>query len=148
MAEPRDHQSDRDPLALQPVDYAAMGAFRFALRKFLAFSEAKALAAGITAQQHQALLAIKAHPGDAPMTIGELAGSLLIKNHSAVGLVARLVERGLITRDASPADRRRIALSITPAAEALVEMITRQNLGELNSTAPAFKDLLATLRRI
>jgi DNA-binding MarR family transcriptional regulator len=140
-------QSD-DPSALEDADYSAMGAFRFALRKFLAFSESRALAAGVTAQQHQALLAIKAHPGPGPMTIGELAASLLIKNHSAVGLVARLVERGLVTRQASREDRRRIALSITPLADALVEAITRQNLEELNVTAPVFTDLLATLKRI
>lgn len=125
-----------------------MRAFRFALRKFLAFSEAASLSAGVTAQQHQALLAIRAHPGDKPMTIGELAATLLIKNHSAVGLVARLVERGLVVREPSPEDRRRITLKTTPQADALVDAITRKNLKELTSTAPVFKDLLATLKRI
>ncbi len=117
-----------DSPALEAADYAAMAAFRFALRKFLAFSESRALDAGVTAQQHQALLAIKAHPGPVPVTIGELAASLLIKNHSAVGLVSRLVERGLVTRQAAPEDRRRIALTTTPLADALVDAITRQNL--------------------
>ena len=39
------------------------------------------------------------------MSIGELADSLLIKNHSAVGLVARLVERGLVRRHAAGLSR-------------------------------------------
>jgi DNA-binding MarR family transcriptional regulator len=125
-----------------------VGAFRRALRRFAAFSEASARDVGLTAQQHQALLAIRAHAGQEPMTIGELADSLLIKNHSAVELVGRLVESALVTRAPSEVDRRRILLRLTPKAEELLEAVTRRNLGELTSNAPIFRELLKTLRRI
>ena len=71
--------------------YENLAAFRFALRKFLRFSEDAAGAAGLTPQQHQALLAIKGFPGRDHVTVGELAERLQIKPHSAVGLIDRLV---------------------------------------------------------
>ena len=40
---------------LSDTDYAALAEFRFALRRFQVFSEAKAAEAGLTPQQHQAL---------------------------------------------------------------------------------------------
>ena len=54
-------------------DYEALAAFRYALRRFVAFSETEAKAAGLTPRQHQALLAIKGTPsgrgraGDQPV---------------------------------------------------------------------------------
>ena len=44
---------------MREADYAALAQFRYQLRTFLAFSEAAAQSAGLTPQQHQALLAIK-----------------------------------------------------------------------------------------
>jgi DNA-binding MarR family transcriptional regulator len=129
-------------------DYRALGAFRAALRRFMAFSEAGARKRDLTSQQHQALLAIKAHAGDEPMTIGELAGCLLIKNHSAVGLVSRLQERGLVERRPSEQDRRRVLLTLTREAERKLAAISRANLGELKSNAAALVDLLETLERL
>lgn len=133
---------------LTDEDYRALGAFRMALRKFLKFSETGAEALGLTAQQHQALLAIRAHEGGEPMSIGELADCLLIKNHSAVGLVGRLQARNLVARSTSPGDRRRVLLTITPEAQRLLEQISRGNLAELKNSAETFDDLLAALRRI
>ena len=133
---------------LGDLDYQAVGAFRLALRRFAAFSESSAREVGLTAQQHQALLAIRAHTGPEPMTISELAQSLLIKNHSTVELVGRLVDGDLVARTPSEADRRRILLRLTPKAEELLEAVTRRNIAELTSTAPIFRDLLKTLKRI
>jgi DNA-binding MarR family transcriptional regulator len=133
---------------LGDADYQAVGAFRLALRRFAAFSESSAREVGLTAQQHQALLAIRTHPRPEPMTISELAQALLIKNHSAVELVGRLVEGDLVTRTPSEADRRRILLRLTPRAEAMLETVTRRNIAELTSTAPIFRELLKTLKRI
>ena len=65
-------------------DYEALAAFRRALRRFLAFSEEAARGNGLTAQQHQAILAIKGYTGAGPMTVGELADHLLVRHHSAV----------------------------------------------------------------
>lgn len=138
----------RSPPPLSTEDFQSVGAFRLALRKFAAFSDASAREAGLTSQQHQALLAIRAHSGPEPMTIGELAECLLIKNHSAVELVGRLAERDLVVRAPSEADRRRILLRLTPPAEAMLEAITRRNLAELSSNGPIFRDLLRTLKRI
>ena len=51
------------PDALEPLDdeaFAGLAGFRFALRQFLSFSEAAVKSAGVTAQQYQAMLAIRA----------------------------------------------------------------------------------------
>jgi DNA-binding MarR family transcriptional regulator len=133
---------------LKEADYQALGAFRHALRKFLAFSEEGARQHGLTSQQHQALLAIRAHPGPGPMSVGQLANSLLIKNHSALGLVDRLVERGLLTRSAAPADRRRVELAITNSGGEILEAISRNNLGQLKSALPIFSELIQSLERL
>lgn len=133
---------------LDLADYRALHAFRLALRRFMVFSESAARDVGLTPQQHQALLAITAHPGPEAMSIGELADCLLIKNHSAVGLVSRLGERGLVARRASQQDRRRVLLTVTPLAEALLETISRQNLHQLNAVAPAFAELMTTIERL
>lgn len=131
--------------ALSAQDYKALGAFRSALRRFLAFSEAGAKALGLTPQQHQALLAVRAHTGQSPISVGELADSLLVKNHSALGLVYRLVERGLITRSVASHDRRRAALKLTEAGAIALETISRNNLGKLKTSVPVFVELMAAL---
>lgn len=133
--------------ALAPSDYRALGDFRFAIRQFLAFSEEGAKAHGLTSQQHQALLAIKAHPGPEPISIGELAESLLIKNHSTVELVARLVERDLVVRRESDADRRRVLLALRPRGEDVLETISRRNLARLNDGADILAGIIEAARR-
>lgn len=136
------------PAALTLADYQALGAFRQSLRNFLAFSEAGARALNLTPQQHQALLAIKAHVGGEAITIGELAKALIIKNHSAVGLVERLAARELVIRQASTDDRRRVLLALTPLGEQKLATISRNNFGELNRASPIFAELLTTLDKL
>jgi DNA-binding MarR family transcriptional regulator len=130
------------------ADYQALGRFRRAMREFLAFSEDGARAHGITSQQHQALLAIRAHPGPDPISIGELADCLMIKNHSAVGLVSRLVERRLVSRHAAEDDRRRIDLELRPLGAQILEAISVRNLRQLNETAEILAGILNTVRRM
>ena len=135
-------------MPLDDSDYRALSAFRQALRKFLAFSEAAARDHGLTAQQHQAILAIRAWSGPEPMSIGELADALMIRNHSAVGLVARLQERDLVMREPSAGDRRRVLLRLTPHGKRVLEDISRANLAELRGEVAAFRDLLESLHRL
>lgn len=94
------------------------------MRRFLAFSQAGARALDLTPQQHPALLAIRAHPGPGAMCVGVPARSLLIRNHSALELVDRLVERGLLRRGQDPQDRRRVALALTEEGARTLESIS------------------------
>jgi DNA-binding MarR family transcriptional regulator len=136
------------PASLETADYQSLGEFRRAIRDFLAYSEESAREQGVTAQQHQALLAIRAHVGAEPMSIGELADSLLIKNHSAVGLVARLVERGLVQRHASESDRRRVLLTLEPRGDEALTRISHNNLRKLTVTARSLRRVLSMLRKM
>lgn len=133
--------------ALSQSDYQALGDFRRAIRQFLAFSEQGAKDYGLTSQQHQALLAIKAHPGPDPISIGELAQSLLIKNHSAVELVSRLVERDLVGRRDSDTDRRRVILALRPRGAEILEAISRRNLTRLHEGADILSGIIEAARR-
>lgn len=133
---------------LAQADYEALGAFRAALRRFLAFSSSEAEAQGLSVRQHQALLAIRAHRGPEPITIGDLARTLLIKNHSAIGLVDRLVLRGLVTREQAATDRRKVVLRLTQPGSAVLETISRNNLGKLKANLPVFADLLQALKQL
>lgn len=105
-------------------DYRAIAAFRAGLRRFIRFSEDAAREAGLSPQQHQLLLAVRGHAGDAPPTIGELAEALQIKHHSVVGLVDRMVQGGYVAREGSAVDNRRVHVVITPAGEAVLRSLT------------------------
>ncbi len=133
---------------LQDEDYLALGDFRRAMRQFLAFSAEGAQLHGLTSQQHQALLAVRVHQGEEPITISQLADSLLIKHHSAIGLVARLVERGHVVRSPSILDRRRVLVSLTASGEAVLEDISRRNLGELSRASASLRQLLKALNSL
>jgi DNA-binding MarR family transcriptional regulator len=143
----RSRRRDRG-LRLSDADYAALGRFRKGLREFLAFSQQSAREHGLSAQQHQALLAIRSHRGPEAMSVGDLAACLLIRNHTAVELVGRLVERGLVARRRSPGDRRRVLLELQPAGAQVLEAISILNFGQLEQTAGILADLLATVRRM
>ena len=54
-------------------DYVILAEFRYALRQYIQFSKQMVEKAGITMQQHQALLAIIGYAGREMITIGELA---------------------------------------------------------------------------
>ncbi|MDR3462815.1 MAG: helix-turn-helix domain-containing protein [Beijerinckiaceae bacterium] len=128
---------------LSAEQYALIAAFRYELRRFLAFSEAAAAAVGLPPQQHQALLAIAGKPGVS--TIGSLAEQLLIAPHTAAELVARMVESALVTKTMGAQDRRRAELALTPKAEALLHRLTADHLKELEILEPALAKALGRI---
>ncbi len=131
--------------ALAKPDYETLAEFRYLLRQFGAFSEDAARQAGLTAQQHQALLAVKGFPGREEVTIGELAQRLNLKHHSVVGLVNRLLGRGLIHRRHDEEDRRKVLLALTPKAEERLLALSLAHRGELRRLAPLLRELLKKL---
>lgn len=116
--------------------YESLAALRHALRCFLRFSQVEARRAGLTAQQHQALLTIKGFPGRDYASISELAARLQLRHHSAVGLVDRLMLRQLLRRTPSASDRRRINLSLTARGEELIARLSESHLIELRQLVP------------
>jgi DNA-binding MarR family transcriptional regulator len=133
---------------LAQVDYEVLAAFRQALRKFQHHSDENVRAAHLTPQQHQALLVLKGgYPGNAEITVRDLADALLLKHHSAVELVGRLVKAGLVARRQSRADRRRVMISATPAGDEVLLSLSEANLTVLQSAAPVLWDLLRMLKR-
>jgi DNA-binding MarR family transcriptional regulator len=125
-------------------NYRELAAFRLALRRFTSQTDSNARQAGLTPQQHQALLSIKgAHPGREEISIGELADHLLLKNHSAVELTDRLVKAGLVARAPSPHDRRRVLLRLTAQGEALLDRLSAASLMELRVSSEIMRAFVA-----
>lgn len=112
-------------------DYEELLVFRTDLRRFLAWSEGKARAAGLTPTQHQLLLAIKGHPGETAPTVGELADHLVSRHHSVVELIDRAVDAGLVERRRDEADHRVVHLLLTPLGEERIEQLSQLHLEEL-----------------
>jgi DNA-binding MarR family transcriptional regulator len=128
------------------LDYQTLAEFRYLLRKFLAFSKAAAEGSGLTAQQHQVLLAIKGYGGETGLTIGEIADRLLIRHHSAVELVDRLVAIGLARRSVDREDRRRVRVTLAAKAEARLKELSAAHLAELHAAKPTLTRILASLK--
>jgi DNA-binding MarR family transcriptional regulator len=132
----------RSPVTIAKEHYELLASLRYRLRRFLQFSGEAAAAAGLTPQQHQALLAIKGFPGRDRVSVGELAERLHVKHHSAVGLVDRLVSRQLVRRIPSEADRRRVEIGVTAKGEALLRRLSAVHLTELREQGPELRRLL------
>jgi DNA-binding MarR family transcriptional regulator len=97
---------------LEQRDYERLLAFRTGLRRFLSWSGQQAEAAGITPAQHQLLLAVRGHPDPRGPTVGEIAGYLLVRHHSAVELIDRAVVAGLVSRQTDSADARTVRVAL------------------------------------
>jgi DNA-binding MarR family transcriptional regulator len=127
------------------VDYQTLAELRYLIRKFHRRREAAARRAGIQPQQHLLLLQLRGLPPGQPPTISTLAERLQIRHHSAVELVDRLVERGLVERRHEGPDRRVVTVVLRPAAETLLENLAQYSLAELQTEGPALVKALREL---
>ena len=132
---------------LEESEYRKLEEFRFQIRRFLNFSEAAARESGIEPQQHQALLVLKAVPEGTMPSIGYVAERLLLRHHSAVGLVDRLQSLGLITRRSNPLDARQVLVHLTPKGEQILRGLALVHRRELEDTGPSLAAAVRALRR-
>jgi len=127
------------PSTLDDADYRRLLEFRVDLRRFLHWSEEQAEKAGLTPAQHQLLLAVRGHgEADGP-TIGDVAGYLLLRHHSAVGLVDRAVKAGLLERHEDPLDRRVVRLRLSARGAETLEQLSELHLEEIKRLAPRIR---------
>ncbi|HEY6881525.1 MAG TPA: MarR family transcriptional regulator [Polyangiales bacterium] len=127
------------------ADYRSLAAFRFEIRKFLAFSEQAARSAGIEPQQHQLLLAVRGLSADARPTIRMAAERLYVKHHTVVALVDKLERRGLLARERAADDRRAVLLRLTPEGDAMLRELSALHREQLRTVGPAMVSALQTI---
>jgi DNA-binding MarR family transcriptional regulator len=100
-----------------------------AVREFERFRAAIVREAGISVTDLRALARI----GDlnrtgqgSPLTPKQLAAQLELTTGAVTALTDRLIEHGLITREANPGDRRSLLLGLTPAGSELLADVVVQ----------------------
>jgi len=126
-------------------DYRSLAAFRYEIRKFLAFGEQAARSAGIEPQQHQLLLALRGLPRERRPTIGALAERLCVQHHTAVGLVDKLEQRGLVERRRASNDRREVLVSLTAGGEKLLQRLSAVHKAQLENVGPSMVGALQAI---
>jgi DNA-binding MarR family transcriptional regulator len=140
MVSKRDrHWMEHTELAISKDDYESLAAFRAAIRRFTRFSEEGAREAGITPQQHQALLSIMGQHGREWASIGEMADFLQLRHHTTVGLVDRCVAAGLLERNPDLRDRRQVRVTLTDKGRGLLAKLSARNLRELKDLKKLLK---------
>jgi DNA-binding MarR family transcriptional regulator len=142
----RDDRASNDRETSDAVNYAALARFRYELRKFQAFSNAAAKTAGLTPQQHQALLAVRGFSDQGPISVGDLAAFLLIRPHTAVELVDRMTRLELLTRAVDDSDGRRVLVKLTKEGEGRLQKLSQTNLKELRAVGSTLTRMLETFR--
>ena len=132
-------------LPLSDADYQRLLALRTNLRGFLHWSEAQAKAVGLTPAQHQLLLAVRGHDDSRGPTIGELADYLFLRHHSAVGLVDRADQAGLVRKSGDPDDARVVRVAHTTAGSRALADLSQRHVEELARLAANLRPLLRGL---
>jgi DNA-binding MarR family transcriptional regulator len=127
------------------ADYRRLLEFRTGLRRFLHWSEEQAQGAGVSPSQHQLLLAIRGHPDPRGPTIGDVAEYLLLRHHSAVGLVDRAEDAGLVRRRQDRDDHRIVRLDLTARGAETLHQLTAVTLEELARLSPRLRPVWAGL---
>ncbi|GAB3491938.1 MarR family winged helix-turn-helix transcriptional regulator [Flexivirga lutea] len=129
------------------ADYTRLLRLRTRLRKFEHWSAEQAAAMGLTASQHQLLLAIRGHKDDDGPTIGDVADYLLVRHNTAVELVNRTQELGLIDRHRDGSDHRVVRLALTEEGRKRLNALSADHIEELARLAEVVDELFDTLHR-
>ena len=133
------------PRRIRDSDYARLLAVRTGLRQFEHWSAERAGEHGLTASQHQLLLAVRGHDDPQGPTIGQVAEYLLIRHHSAGELVDRSVAAGLVLRSRDDDDHRIVRLRLSAHGARTLASLTSAHLEELERLTPLFESMLGTL---
>jgi DNA-binding MarR family transcriptional regulator len=137
---PPDRPSDAptdEPLTKR--DFEALARFRFAIRRYLRFSEETVRQHDVTPQQYQLLLALKGYPGREWATIGELAERLQLRHHSVVELVTRAQAQDLVDRTPHPDDGRVVRVTLTRRGDQLLAQLGSLHRDELRRMKSALE---------
>ena len=133
------------PSRISLSDTRALAAFRYELRRFLAFSEQAARAAGLEPPQHPLLRAHGGLPATQLPHIRSLAARLCVQHHTAVALVDKLVERGLVRRQRSTLDKRQVLVHLTDSGTDLLQQLSRQHRSHLQTVGPEMVAALGSI---
>jgi DNA-binding MarR family transcriptional regulator len=133
--------------AISERDYRRLLAIRTRLREFERWSADRAAASGLTARHHQLLLAVRGHDEAAGPTIGQVAEYLVVQHNTAVELVTRAQQLGLVERVPDAGDNRVVRLRLTADAEHRLANLTETHIEELTRLAEMLDELTADLRR-
>jgi DNA-binding MarR family transcriptional regulator len=133
---------------LRAEDYDALGAFRYAMRKFLRFSkEILNTRAKLTPEQYEALLAIKVRAGATGLTVGDLSERLQVKHHTAVSLLDKLAARSLVVRKRAVRDRRQVYIRLTKRGDSVLGRLAAVHRRELRNRSPEMIEVLRRLQK-
>ncbi|HTP19788.1 MAG TPA: MarR family transcriptional regulator [Solirubrobacteraceae bacterium] len=132
-------------MTLDKADFSRLLQLRTGLRRFLRWSEEQAKAAGLTPAKHQLLLAIRGHPNASGPTVGEIADYLVLRHHSAVGLIDRAVADGLVKRNRDPDNKSVVRITLTSAGVEKLDRLSETHLDELAHLAPTMRALWRAL---
>ena len=142
----RPYPTSESVTRLHPNNYEALAELRYLGRKFLRFSKEFLRAkAGLSPEQYEALLAVKAFASSKGLIISQLSERLQIKHHSTVNIVDRLVERKLVTRAPGETDRRRRHVLLTVKGEQLIEELAAVHFKELRARSA---EMIEGLKRL
>jgi DNA-binding MarR family transcriptional regulator len=130
---------------MEQRDYTALAEFRYSIRRFLRFSKDVLAQHALTPEQYEALLALRGFAPPEGLTIGQLSERLQVRHHSTVGLVAKLVQRGLLARCRGVEDRRAVFLTLTEAGSAVLEELATLHRAEMRSRSG---EMIAALQQL
>jgi len=88
---------------------------------------------------------VRGHPDPRGPTIGEIAGYLLVRHHSAVELIDRAVTAGLVTRQSDSEDGRTVRIALTTRGRERLEILAASHLEELGRLTNQLHTLWAGL---
>ena len=136
---PRVQRSTAPPL--DDVELAHLLDLRVRLRRLQRDIDERAGALGVTPAQHLLLLAAAGHDHPVGPTVGDVADYLAVRHHSAVELVDRAAEGGLVERTRDPEDARRVRLVLTPHGRRTLQDLSALHRTELTRLAPLAESL-------
>ena len=131
-------------MTLEQSDFEHLLELRTGLRRFIRWSDQQAQAAGLTPAKHQLLLAIKGHPDPSGPTVGEVADYLVLRHHSAVGLIDRAVKDGLVKRDRDRSNGV-VRVTLTRAGNDKLAALAQAHVEEIAHLAPTMRTLWRAL---
>jgi DNA-binding MarR family transcriptional regulator len=130
------------------VDYETIAQFRYEVRSFWHSPRSRRKRSGLSTQPYQALMAIRGFSIRAPVSIGDRAKYMLIRHHSAVGLVDRMVKLKIVSRSTDPSDGRRVLLGLTREGGRRLRRLYQIHVHELRTMGPTLTKMLKLFRRL